>query len=190
MDQLYSKIDRTYTDAGEAVLYQRLRTPVFDKETLAERSRVIRFFQNNQQTRERIQFSLIRLGHQFIHNDVFNLIWRDEFPKSRAKILFSIMALAAVVSLIIPGVFWGLAVATPFTFWSEHIILVLVFPVIFFLANLVTHYYIKRRKDIETFSFPYLIGCIQTARDLSSIKCEALKAILSNLTNYPEPHRE
>ncbi|MDD4230777.1 MAG: hypothetical protein PHG45_05290 [Dehalococcoidales bacterium] len=175
MDQLYSKIDRTYTDPGEAVLYQILRTPVFDKEALKERSQVIRFFQNNQETRERIQFSLIRLGHQFMHNDVFNLIWRDEFPKSRAKILFSIMALFAIVSLIIPAAFWMLSVATPFAFWSEHIILVLAFPVIFFLTNLLTHYYIKRRKDIETFPFPYLIGCIKTARDLASIKCENLK---------------
>ncbi len=82
MDQLYGKIDRTYTDPGGAVLYRMLREPLFNREELTERSRIIGFLQNNHEARENIQFALIRLGHQFIHNDVFSLLWRDKFPKT------------------------------------------------------------------------------------------------------------
>ena len=74
MDQLYGKIDRTYTDPGEAVLYRILREPIFDKEKLAERSRVINCLQINPVAREKIQLALIRLGHQFIHNNIFTLL--------------------------------------------------------------------------------------------------------------------
>ncbi|KSV16439.1 DNA mismatch repair protein MutS [Dehalococcoides mccartyi] len=175
MNQLYSKIDRTYTDPGQSVLYKILRTPVFDKETLEERNRVISFFQNNHDMREKIQLRLMNLGHQSMQNDVFNLVWRDEFPKSKAKILLFIMASVSIASLIIPAVLWPLSVVTASVFWSEYIGLVLALPVIAFLANLIIHYYIKRRKDIETSSFPYLIECINTAKRLASIKCNDLK---------------
>jgi len=181
MDQLYAKIDRTYTDPGEAVLYRMLREPLFDKEKLDERSRVIRFFQNNQEQREGIQTILLRLGHQFSHNDLFTLLWRDEFPKSRIKALFHIMALVAVVSIIMPIPLWISSVVTHSTFWSDNIVLILMVPVMIFVINLLIHYRIKRKKDIETISFPYLISCIKTAKRLSSIKCEDLKSYTTKL---------
>ncbi|MFA5308423.1 MAG: hypothetical protein WC370_02925 [Dehalococcoidales bacterium] len=167
MDQLYAKIDRTYTDPGEAVLYRILREPLFDKEELAERSRVIRFFQNSREARERIQLVFIRLGHQFVHNDLFTLLWRDKFPKSRIKPFFTILALAALVSLIIP-----------FVFWSAFLVPI---PVAVFIINLLIHYYTKRRKDLETISFPYLISCIKTARKLSSVTYGEIKPYTKRL---------
>jgi hypothetical protein len=154
MDQLYDKIDRTYTDPGEAVLYRILREPLFDKEELTERSRVIRFFQNNQKARESIQLVLIRLGHQFVHNDIFNLLWKDEFTKSRITPVFTILAVAAFLSLIIPLVFWSA-------------VLVLI-PVAVFIINMLIHYSTKRKKDLDTISYSYLISCIKTAKKLSS----------------------
>ena len=155
MDELYTKIDRTYTDPGEAVLYRMLREPLFDKKELTERSRVVRFFQDNREARESIQLILIRLGHQFAHNDLFTLLWRDQFPKSKTRPLLTILALVALVSLFIPIVF-GQAV------------LVLI-PVGVLIINQLVHYYAKRRKDLETLSYSYLKNCIKTARELFSV---------------------
>jgi DNA mismatch repair ATPase MutS len=167
MDQLYGKIDRTYTDPGEAVLYRMLREPLYDKDELTERSRVISFLQNNHEAREKIQFALIRLGHQFIHNDVFSLLWRDNFPKTRIKLFYNFMALAAVISLIIPFVFWS-AILIPI-------------PIVVYIINLVIHYRSKRRTEFDTFSFPYLIRCIKTAGELSSITNGETKTITQKL---------
>jgi DNA mismatch repair ATPase MutS len=167
MDQLYGKIDRTYTDPGEAVLYRMLREPLYDKDELTERSRVISFLQNNHEAREKIQFALIRLGHQFIHNDVFSLLWRDNFPKTRIKLFYNFMALAAVISLIIPFVFWS-AILIPI-------------PIVVYIINLVIHYRSKRRTEFDTFSFPYLIRCIKTAGELSSITDGETKTITQKL---------
>jgi DNA mismatch repair ATPase MutS len=155
MDQLYAKIDRTYIDPGEAVLYRMLREPLFDKELLAERSRVINYFQNKQQSREKIQLILIRLGHQFIHSNIYALLWRDSFTKSRMKLFYYFMSAAALVSVLVPFIFWS---------W-----MLVVFPISIFLINLVIHYSNKRRTDIEAVSFPYLIRCIKAAGELSAI---------------------
>jgi DNA mismatch repair ATPase MutS len=167
MDQLYAKIDRNYTDPGEAVLYRMLREPLFNKEQLAERGRIISFLQNNQDTREKIQYALIRLGHQFIHNNLFTLLWRDNYPKTEMKLFLNLMALAALVSIIIP-----------FVFWSALLIPV---PIAMYIINLVIHYRIKQRTDIETVSFPYLIRCIKTAGELSAVKDGEIKPFTKRL---------
>jgi hypothetical protein len=167
MDQLYARIDRTLTDPGESVLYEMLRKPLSNKEDLNERCRIIRLFQDDPKFRERIQMTLLRLGHQFVHNDLFTLLWRNEFPHTRLSLLFLIMALTAFISLFIPLIFW-----------SGVLIMV---PVSMFIINLLTHYYVKRRKDLETISFPYLIHCIETAKILSSIKNEELQPYTKRL---------
>jgi len=155
MDELYGKIDRTYTDPGEAVLYRILREPLFNSDAIAERGAVVSFFQHNRESREKIQLSLISLGHQFLHNNVFTLLWRDNFPKTTVKWFYNLMALAAVASIIIP-----------FVFWSALLIPV---PVAMFVINLLIHYRVKQRTASETISFPYLIGCIKTAKVLSTM---------------------
>jgi hypothetical protein len=160
MDQLYIKIDRTFTDLGEAVLYRMLREPLFDKKALDERRRVISFFQKKLEAREKIQLSLVRLGHQFVHNDIFTLLWRDKYPGSRIRLLYSAMAAIAFISLFVPLIFWS---------W-----LLVPIPVALFLINLFTHYAAKRSKDLETVSFPYLINCIKAAGAISAFRDEEI----------------
>jgi DNA mismatch repair ATPase MutS len=158
MEQLYARIDRSSTDPGEAVLYNMLRTPLFDKEKLAARNKIVRAFQNNSELREKVQLELSKLGHQFIKNDIFSLLWRDSFPESSAKTLLAILSIIAFLSIFIPIIFQ-----------SATLILV---PVAVFIINLLIHYYIKQKKDrsIATVSFPYLISLIKTAGALSKIK--------------------
>ena len=167
IDQLYPRIDRTYTDPGEAVLYRILREPLFDKEILEGRNRIIGFFQKNQEARERVQLSLVRLGHQFVHNDIFTLLWKEQYPDSRIRLLYSAMALAALISLFLPLIFWS---------W-----IFLLVPVALFFVNLLIHYAAKRNKDMETVSFPYLINCIKAAGAISAVRDEELRPYTSKL---------
>jgi DNA mismatch repair ATPase MutS len=172
MDQLYARIDRTYTDPGQAVLYRILREPLFDKEALAYRDRVIAFFQKNKESREKIRLALVSLKRQFVHIDLYTLLGRDSFPKSSVKLFYYFMAAAAVVSILVPFIFWSL--------------ILVVFPISVFLINLFIHYSIKRKTDQETVSFPYLIQYIKTAGELSKITDGEIKAFsqkLSELNN-------
>lgn len=175
LDQLYAKIDRAYTDPGEAVLYEMLREPPFNQDELTERNWVIRFFQKNQPAREQIQFILIRLGHQFVRNDLFNLLWRDSFPKIRLRPLFITLSLLALASFVIP-----------FALWSPVYIPI---PIVMFIINLIVHYSIKRRKDLETISFPYLIGLIKAAKDIAAVKNGEIKPYTQKISeSYQASH--
>jgi hypothetical protein len=167
MDQLYARIDRTLTDPGEAVLYKMLRQPLMEGEELAKRSRTIRFFQDNPEVREKVQFILLNHGHEFSPHAFFNLLWKTKYPRSRVKPLFTVLALAAMVSI-----------AVPFIFWSAILISV---PVGMLVINIITHYSVKRRMDIETISLPYLLACIKTARKLSLVDHPALASYAQKL---------
>ena len=169
IDQLYAKIDRNYTDPGESVLYHMLREPLYNRKVLVARSDVIRFFQSNREAREKIQLVLLRLGHQFFHNDIFNLLWRDSFPKTRIKLFYYFMAGMAVVSIFLPLIFWSLALIP--------------IPIAIFIINLLIHYRFKQKNEFETASFPFLIRCIKTAGELSNVTEEEIKNYVKKLAD-------
>ena len=50
-----------------------------------------------------------------------------------------------------------------------------------FLINLVIHYRLKERTDLETVSFPYLIRCIKTAGELSNVTDGEIKPYTKKL---------
>jgi hypothetical protein len=167
MDELYTRIDRSYTDPGEAVLYRMLREPLFNREELAGRGQVIRFFQNNRETREKIQMVLIGLGHQFVHNDIVNLLWRETNPITAMKWFYYFMAITAFISILPPLIFWSL----PLVF----------IPVAMFFINLIIHYRFKRINEVETTSFPYLIRSIQAAKEISAVTDGEIEPYVNNL---------
>lgn len=155
MDNIYAKIDRTFTDPGEAVLYRMLRTPLADKVILETRNRIIRLFQHDRKFREDAQLALIRLGHQHFSNDLFITLWGDLLPLSRMTLLFTAMTVLAICSLSVPFI-WG----------SPVLALV---PVAIFIANLFIHYIFRRNYKDQLFAFSYLLAFIRTAGKLSRI---------------------
>jgi len=155
MDNIYSVIDRTLTDPGEAVLYRMLRTPLIDKTELETRNRLIRVFQDDRKFREDIQLALIRLGHQYFSNDLFVSLWGDLLPLSNITFFFTVMTLLAIFSLSVPFI-WG----------SPVLALV---PVAVFIANLLIHYIFRRNYKDQLFAFSYLLAFIRTAGKLSRL---------------------
>jgi len=155
MDNIYAKIDRTFTDPGEAVLYGMLRTPLADKVILETRNRIIRLFQDDRKFREDAQLALIRLGHQHFSNDLFVTLWGNLLPLSRMTLLFTAMTVLAICSLSVPFI-WG----------SPVLALV---PVAMFIANLFIHYIFRRNYKDQLFAFSYLLAFIRTAGKLSRI---------------------
>lgn len=155
MNEIYSRIDRTLSDPGEAVLYRMLREPLLNSEKLQRRNQIIRAFQNNAEFREEIQFHLVRLGHQFISNDIVTLLWGDPIPIRTLQHVFTLSALMALFSLGVPFI------------WDSGILIIV--PVTMFVINLLIHYISRRNYSEQIYSFPYLLSCIRTARTLSNI---------------------
>lgn len=62
MDKIYSNIDRTYSSAGESVLYSMLRNPLMNKEKIKSRENAIENFKNNRKLIIDIRCILFKLG--------------------------------------------------------------------------------------------------------------------------------
>ena len=62
MDRVYMLINQTMSSPGEDVLYEMLRTPVFDKTEMERREKLIRFFAENPGKREEMEILLSAVG--------------------------------------------------------------------------------------------------------------------------------
>lgn len=62
MDRVYMLINQTVSSPGEDVLYAMLRMPLFDREAIEKRERLIAFFAENPEKREKLQLLLSRMG--------------------------------------------------------------------------------------------------------------------------------
>lgn len=63
MDEVFRRIDRTYSAAGEEYLYYTLRNISCGKETLEHLEEIVTWLEGQEDTRVRIQLLMKRLGH-------------------------------------------------------------------------------------------------------------------------------
>jgi len=62
MDRFYTLINSTHSSMGDEVLYSLLRTPLYDRESMEDRLRLIQYWEENPEVRERVQMHLERFG--------------------------------------------------------------------------------------------------------------------------------
>lgn len=100
MDDVFKKINNTQSTAGQEVLYDMLRTPVYSQAVLTKRDKVIEFFKKNEKERYDIQFILGKLGKSnelYITNCLFN-----KEDNSRSNLLkFTLLSWIPAVSLLL-----------------------------------------------------------------------------------------
>ncbi|MDV8113802.1 hypothetical protein R3379_32260 [Bacillus sp. BAU-SS-2023] len=100
MDDIFKKINNTQSTAGQEVLYDMLRTPVYSKAVLTKRDKVIEFFKKNEKERYDIQFILGKLGKSnelYITNCLFN-----KEDNSRSNLLkFTLLSWIPAISLLL-----------------------------------------------------------------------------------------
>lgn len=99
MDKVYETLDRTMSTPGEHVLYNILRTPLFDISKLKSRNTLIKFFQNNESLREKIQLLLFRLGRT--NTDTTSALYSKLEDKPSSRIVCNIFALLFTVFLLL-----------------------------------------------------------------------------------------
>lgn len=100
MDDIFKKINNTQSTAGQEVLYDMLRTPVYSQAVLTKRDKVIEFFKKNEKERYDIQFILGKLGKSnelYITNCLFN-----KEDNSRSNLLkFTLLSWIPAISLML-----------------------------------------------------------------------------------------
>ena len=73
MDEIFKKLDRTYSSAGEAILYKMLRNPLHDKKSLEKRDQIIEELRNDSDLRTKLQMIYFKLGYDK-KNTFFDMI--------------------------------------------------------------------------------------------------------------------
>jgi hypothetical protein len=161
MDLVYGRLNQTLTIPGEQVLYALLRTPRFSRKPLEERSEVINHFIQDQEMRERIQITLLKLGKSggkyFI-----DLLW-DERPASN-KLAF----IYPWILLLIP-IFVILGLLGHNLGWVGLVALS--------LGNAAIHYRNKRKFAEDLPSIRYLGRMVRCANRLSNLQDSPLRPI-------------
>ena len=166
MDQIYEKLDNTFTAPGKAILYNNLRTPLSSKEKLNERNELIIQLGVDESLRDKTLLALHKYGNDK-YGSLENYIFQDKIEgKTRFKYLYEILGYSGLLSFltIIP--------------WGEGALL-LIIPI--FLINLVTTYLLKSRFEQGIHSIIELRKLITTAIKLSKIEDNKLELITSKL---------
>ena len=154
LDGIFCKLDRTYSTPGESVLYNILRTPSYKEKELQKRAEIINLFQEDRELREEIQFLLAKLDRQK-SNTITELLWGDLPPNNRFFIIYSFLAMIALLSL-----------ATPLILGVNALLLITGL----FSLNTYIHYRLSREIHPELPAISYLSSLLRTAGSLSRLK--------------------
>lgn len=99
MDRIYMLINQTVSSPGEDVLYNMLRRPLFQKEEIEQREKLIRFFSENKEKREKMQLMLSGVGKTW-HGSLSDTIFALENAPSVSTVPHWIMLTVLLFTLL------------------------------------------------------------------------------------------
>lgn len=165
MDTIFMLLNHTWSCIGESYLYSMLRKPSFSKEELRERERLISFFAEHKDEREKMEYFFAGIGKTGAFS-VFDYIYNlaDYQEDSRAVHFFGIgFFLVAIIGMAVyPAIGVILLLGAVAFCWST---------------------YFSRRKKIE----PYVMSCkcllemLRAADELQKVKMPAIQEYQENI---------
>jgi hypothetical protein len=172
MDQVFCKLDRTLSSAGQHVLYDILRKPLFNENDLKKRGQIIARFQdnNNTQLREDLQVLLSRLDKPDEENALY-LLW-EEIKAIKRGFLYNVLC--------------GLAVVSPLTLLISIPAGIISIFLMFFI-NMYAHYSVQKAIQGHFPSIRYVGRLIKCALDILKLEDETLKDSQIRLTQAVKP---
>lgn len=167
MDQLYFRMNHTYSSAGQEYLYYMLRTPERKEGEMetAESSGIsmeekIEYFSGNEKKREELQYAYMQLGRSGKYSVYDYLAYLDNLGErsSLFPIIIDLLFIPAIVTMVASPPFGMLFL---FTLFSINI-----------------YGYMKQKGEIEPYltSFAYVRRILDFSKRLSSIDIPVLKA--------------
>jgi DNA mismatch repair ATPase MutS len=164
MDKVYSGIDRTISSPGEEIFYHMLRETIDDMKVLKDRDKLIEFFRNNNEAREKIQLQLFKLGRK--KNNYTLKMLKEGLIEDKSKMwLYNLLGLIIPITIAIGAVFKGV----PFLAW--------LLPVYF--VNTYIHSRERNRMNVD--GIMYLGSVIKTAKNMSKNQYEEFESYTTRL---------
>jgi DNA mismatch repair ATPase MutS len=165
MNQIFFTVNNTRSAAGEEVLFSMLHQPEFDPETLEERERLIQFFSNHKEERQKVQEILSRMGKMkelsvYEYMNRLNILERE----NNFYHIFLIISLFIGIGTVFLSPIVGFLLTT------------------FCVVNNIIQYY-KRKMNIEKYFqvVSYIIRLVDSARELSDCNIKEISKYTDTL---------
>lgn len=158
MDDIFKKMNYTYSAAGEEYLYFTLRTPSFSADEINRKEEIISYFQNHPDERVSCQLIFYKWGKTGKFSIYDYLDYLDNLgERSNIKHYMSFLAVLAAIGILFVNLPVGL------------IALILVF-----VFNILT--YFKEHNEIEPYitSFSYIYKLLDAVENMSKVKLPVL----------------
>ncbi len=165
MDDVFGKLDRTLTAAGQQVLYRCLRRPLLQLQDLLERNRRIQLFAEDAEVRRQVRFSLDKLGIDDGEGAV-HALW-ERLPEGQ-------------ISQVTAGILAAGALAAPLLFfWSPPQAFMVV--AVVFSLNMSIHY--REQKIIENHfsSLKFVSRLVRTGQELEQLDDPSLEPVMGDI---------
>jgi len=155
MDKVFARINTCQTSVGEEYLYNNLHHLPLNGETLTKRENLIQFFASNPDTRLKVQHLLVSRVGKEDYNGLTALMSATGIIGLKHKHIFTILALlpllmSAVTIINLPIGIIGVILS--------------------FAINMIVHYRMKNRVEIEIPSIKYLTSILKCCKSLLKIK--------------------
>ncbi|MDR2889820.1 MAG: hypothetical protein LBV33_08305 [Lachnospiraceae bacterium] len=174
MDELFRRMNYTYSSAGEEYLYYLLRSPATDKGELDRREAIITYFQENEDPRVAWQFLMAKLGRTGKYSIYNYLDYLDELgTRNNLRHYLSIIAFFVAIAAF---------------FGSVTIGITLLFGVLSY--NLMTYFKIKKEIDPYITSFSYIFRLLHCIRDMEKHPIPILKEELAEMIRCKNAFRK
>lgn len=153
LDEVFKRLNYTYTSAGEEYLYYTLRTPEFSSEDLKHKESLVQYFMEHPDERVRLQFVLSQMGYSgkfsiYDYMDHLDILGKRSNGKHYVCDLLFIPALALCAAAPSLGLF-SVAVLIIYNFTS----------------------YFKEKNEIDPYivSFSYVMRLLRCADQVSAL---------------------
>ena len=99
MDRIFMMMNQTMSSPGEDVLYEMLRRPLFSREEIREREKLITFFESHEKERSQMQLMLSGIGKTRLGSLADTILALNDAPKISLPVHI-IMLAALLISLL------------------------------------------------------------------------------------------
>ncbi|WP_224038121.1 MutS-related protein [Clostridium gelidum] len=164
MNDIFTEIDRTYSSAGEAVLYTILRNPMMDEDKINKRGNLINLFKKDLNLTIKLRCIFFKLGF----DNKNRLIETINGLLSVNKTKFYIYSFLGILPIIL--------ILSAILFRQAYFMAILLFYV-----SVIVEVHNKETANIKALGLIYLRDLITGAKNLTKIKNDELKPYIEEI---------
>ncbi len=165
MDEIFMEMNNTQSSIGEEYLYALLRKPCFDEAELAERSRLMRYLNENEEDRLKLQTGLFKVGKIKLIS-VYEYINRLAAQKTESNFIHYLLDLGLLISIGLVFVYPGLGGFLTLAF---------------FIINTFHYYSCKGKIENYLLVFSYIFRLLDSTRVFVRMDLPEIKAYTDRL---------